>query len=106
MKSFSDEYGKSRCAPCLSERIVASIAAACNRDKSMISPDASLIDVGMDSIGVYVLVADIEANYDCEFTARQILNVMTSSLVSDVVTIVRQAIERSHSEEGTTKPDI
>ena len=77
------------------DSIIATIAAACNLEAATITLDTNLADLGMDSMGLYALVASIEATHDCELTSRQIVDLMLAPLIEDVVTIVKQVAKHS-----------
>jgi len=68
------------------------IARACNFQRTVISLNDSVYDIGLDSMGATALLAELEALYDVEFSSDKISEILQAPFVRDLVNIVQQVI--------------
>ena len=72
----------------LREFVISALAAAANVDRRTISEDTSVLDLGIDSVSLAGVVAQIEMQYSCEVPLDQVYELFDAPLVRDVVMIV------------------
>lgn len=68
--------------------VTEAIANACNFDPKEITGQTSLLELGLDSLSLTALVAQIEAVYECVLTPDEVLELFGAMRVSDVIAFV------------------
>lgn len=73
-------------------KVCAAIALALNFQEAAISPDDVVYDLGLDSISIVALLAELEAAYGVEFGSDRIIEMLQAERVRDLAVIVSQVI--------------
>jgi acyl carrier protein len=81
----------------LKEFLMTTLAAAANVERRTISEETSMLDLGIDSLTLASLVAQVEMRYGCEVPLERVYELFDAPLVRDVVAIV------SRFGEGVTE---
>ncbi len=69
--------------------VMTTIAETCNFDRSAIDRRSSVAEIGMDSLRLTAFVAHVEAAFDCELSADQIVTLFEAPHVQDIVTLIK-----------------
>ncbi len=69
------------------------IARACNFQHAVVSPNDSVYDLGLDSMSVTSVLAELETLYGVEFSADQIMEILQAPLVRDLIEVVSQVLQ-------------
>jgi acyl carrier protein len=79
----------------VTEFVLSTLSTAFNFERSELSLNTQLLDIGIDSMSMTALVAHIEAEYGCEFSADQILELFRvtdiQGLIAKVSAVTRPA---------------
>lgn len=75
------------------EFVMSLIASACNLPRAEIALDTNLQELGIDSLMIPAIVAQVEADYRCELTHEQALGFLQAAIVSDMVVLVRSLVQ-------------
>jgi acyl carrier protein len=81
--------------PSLQEKVCSAIALARNFDQASISPDDNVHDLGLDSMSIVALLAELEAAYGVEFGADRIIEMLQANTVRDLTAVVGQVVGSS-----------
>jgi acyl carrier protein len=79
----------------LEEMIVRAIADTCYLQPHEVAPDLALAQLGLDSLGMTSVVAEIEALYARELNADQLITLFSADTVGDFIERMRHALEPS-----------
>jgi acyl carrier protein len=84
--------------------VVATIAefAHCRHDD--VVRQASLIDLGVDSLAIATLATFVEAEYACTFTPEQLTTLYSATCIEDVLLAVRQVLGSAADCAAATAP--
>jgi acyl carrier protein len=74
------------------EFVLQALCMACSIDRSRLTPETELQTTGLDSLSLTAIVARLEANYTCEFSSTQIMDLFQASVVGDLVRKLTDAI--------------
>jgi acyl carrier protein len=77
----------------LQEFIMTTLAAAANIERCALSEETSMLELGIDSLTLAGLVAQVEMRYGCEVPLEQVYELFDAPLVRDVVTVVGRYAE-------------
>jgi acyl carrier protein len=77
------------------EFVMTALAAAANVDRRTISEETSMLDLGIDSLTLAGLVAQVEMRYGCEVPLDQVYELFDAPLVRDVVTVLSQRVAKA-----------
>jgi acyl carrier protein len=69
------------------------MARACNLGGTVISPNASVYDLGLDSMSATSLLSELEALYEVEFSPEKIVEILQAPFVRDLIAIVREVVQ-------------
>ncbi len=72
--------------------VTSAIALACQAPPSALVAHASLVDINVDSLALASVVGQVEAVYSIEFDPEQIMKMLYSSTVGEVIETVRQVL--------------
>lgn len=75
----------------IDEAILSAIAVACNLDRSSITVDASMLDLGVDSVTLIAIIAQIQARFDVHIGENELVELFDAPLVREFIAIVRRA---------------
>ena len=75
-------------SPAVEDLVVATIAAVCNLEKAAVTLDTDMLEAGLDSLHIMVLVGQVESTYGCEVTPEQMVGFFDAPCVRDVVRLV------------------
>lgn len=73
--------------------VIGAIARACNLKVEAVTPDLRIAALGLDSMNMTAVLAELEAVYDIELTSDQIIDVLQQERVSDVIQYVSAVAE-------------
>ncbi len=73
----------------LEEFLIATIAETCSFERSALTLETSLVDIGIDSLNMTAVLARIELVYDCQLKEEQVIEVLQADRIADVVQLVR-----------------
>jgi acyl carrier protein len=79
----------------LDEIVVSAIAVACNIERSAIAVDANMLELGIDSITMTAIVAQVQASYDVQLETDDVVELLNAPRVADVLSLMKKALERS-----------
>jgi acyl carrier protein len=85
MTSFADPAS-------LDEYLFKRIASACNTEASALSLDASLLELGLDSLASQAIVAQIESTFDVELTEEEMIRLFSAERVRDFLEATRETL--------------
>jgi acyl carrier protein len=71
------------------------IASACNVELTEVTSSTNLLDIGMDSLNLVSIIAQIQIYSGVEFTSDQVVALFDASLVADLVILLRQMINQA-----------
>jgi acyl carrier protein len=69
-----------------------SIAVACGCEATAIVCDARLSEIGLDSISLVGILAQVEGNFDCEFTVEDMERFGGAERVGDLMMLLRSKL--------------
>ncbi len=75
--------------PVIEDVVLETLARTCNVTPSEIQPDTDIAALGIDSMGLTVLAAHIEATFGLAFSEEQLLRLYQAASVRDVASLVR-----------------
>ena len=76
----------------LEELVSSAIATACNVDEAAISLETRLCDLGVDSISVVAIVAQVGAEHGLELSSDQLIELFDALIVRDFILLLQRAI--------------
>jgi len=76
----------------LDDLVITTLAAACNIERAQLSPETGLDEIGLDSMSLVALVAQLEALYGCQFESEQVLGLFEARRIRDVVLLVGRVV--------------
>lgn len=74
------------------EFVVQALCLACSLDRAGVTLQTSLRATGLDSLSLTAIVARVEANYACELSSEQIMDLFQASVVGDLVEKLTDAL--------------
>jgi acyl carrier protein len=80
----------------VSDFLIATIARACNLEPSSLSPDMDILELGVDSVSFASMLAQIEANFECEFTPEQVGTLLEVPVIRDMTACIESMLQ-SHT---------
>lgn len=85
----------------LQEFVCSTVAQACSVDRDRIDARTNLLDLGIDSLTLVSVFAQIEAVYDVELTPDEILSMLEAPTIADLVVCMERLLQapRSASNE-------
>jgi acyl carrier protein len=78
--------------PALDEFVLETLAMACNAERSLLTLETGLDEIGLDSLSLTAVVAQIEAVYGCRFESEDVVELFQAAAVRDVVLMIRRMI--------------
>lgn len=72
----------------LQEFVLSTLASVCNVQRHALSEETSLFDLGLDSVTLAGVVAQVEMHYACDIPIDQVYELFDAPLVRDVVSIL------------------
>ena len=79
----------------LREFVLTTLAAAANVERRALSEDTNVLDLGIDSLTLAAVVAQIEIQYGCEIPVDQLYLLIDAPLVRDLLTIVSRLVREA-----------
>jgi acyl carrier protein len=79
----------------LAELVASAISSACNIERSAIAPETPLYNLGVDSVSMMAVVAQVQMRYEVELTSDQIMELFDASRVEDAVSLLGQVIAQA-----------
>ncbi len=76
----------------ITEFVLSTLSTAFNLERDELSLKTQLLDLGIDSMNMTALVAHIEAEYACEFSAEQMLELFRATNIQELVEKISDAV--------------
>lgn len=76
----------------LDEWILATVAQLCEQDLRDVTADTNVLDLGLDSLGLNVLMAQVETHWKCEFSEIHVTRLFEALSLRDLIAVVRSAV--------------
>ncbi len=76
----------------LDEWILATVAEMCQQDPRNVTEDTTVLDIGLDSLALSMLLAQVETNWKCELTETDMARLFEALSLRDLIAVVRSAI--------------
>lgn len=77
-------------ADSFSKFVCATLARICNRPIADVTPQTSLLELGLDSLSFVTALAHVEASYDVRVAPHQILLLIDAPTVEELITMLRE----------------
>jgi acyl carrier protein len=71
--------------------VVSTIAAMCRREPSSIGLDTTVQELGLDSLGLSLVAAEIESALSRNLSEQHLAQLLVASSLRDIVTIASEA---------------
>jgi acyl carrier protein len=84
----------------LEEWVLATVAELCQQDRQNVTADTNVLDLGLDSLGLSVLMAQVETNCHCEFNEIHVAQLFEARSLRDLIAVVRSAVPARESPEA------
>ncbi len=81
----------------IEEFVTSTLAGLAHCGQDAVTGDRSLLDLGVDSLGIATLATFLEAQYSCSFTPAQLRALYAATCIDDVFVAARQAISSADS---------
>jgi len=78
----------------LADFVASAIASICEIDKSEIAYNTNLLDLQMDSLSLVALVSQLEAAYEVQFSADDVMELLEPARFADLLTAAEALIRR------------
>ena len=78
----------------LAEFVASTIASVCQTDIAKIGPETDLLDLRMDSLSLIAVISQIEAAYEIQFSADDILPLIELTRFADFLNAADALISR------------
>ncbi len=82
--------------------VCSAIASACNVEPTEVTSSTNLLDVGMDSLNLVSIIAQIQIHFGVEFSSDQVVALFDASMVADLVILLRQLIKQADLAPGVS----
>ncbi len=79
----------------LEEMVVSAIAAACNIDRSAVSRNNNMQDLGVDSVNMTSIVAQLQATYHFQMDSDELIELFNAPSIGDFVALLSKAVQRT-----------
>jgi acyl carrier protein len=79
-------------AAAIDEVVIETLAKTCSLSPSEIGPDTDIAALGIDSMGLSVLAAHIEATFGMAFSEEQLLRLYRAASVRELASLVRTIV--------------
>jgi acyl carrier protein len=83
--------------------VMATIAELAHCEAGEVVEQASLVDLGVDSLAIATLATFVEAEFGCTFSPEQLTRLYSAMRVNDVLAGIRQA---PHEAAGGAVPTV
>jgi acyl carrier protein len=77
------------------EFLMGTIAAICRLDRADVSPETSLADIDLDSLNATALVVHVEAEYGCDVSPDEFVELLQAVRVGDLFPPIYAIISRA-----------
>lgn len=80
--------------------VTSRVAAMCRRDPASLQPETTLQELGLDSLGLTLIAAEIEDVLSCLLSQEQLLRLFRATSLRDVVAIAGEQRVTGHALNG------
>lgn len=80
----------------ITDKLITQVAMASGADPTVLSPETTLQEVGLDSVVLALILRAVEAEFDVEFEDEEVADFLAATSIGDYVEIVRSAMSRMH----------
>jgi acyl carrier protein len=77
------------------QAVVDTLAQACELSRSEVSIQTSLLELGLDSLGLTVVIAQLQTRYCFEVEPDELAELLGAAVVADIAALVKRKIGRS-----------
>ncbi len=78
----------------IQDLVFTAVAEACNFDRADITAESNLVDLGIDSLNMAVIVARVELARGCHFLDEDIIQLLHAEVMGEFVRLVDETVER------------
>ena len=76
----------------IDDAVLTAVAEACERDRSGISSQTSLLQLGLDSLALTVVVAQLQVRYRFEAQPDELADLFGARAVADIAALVKRKL--------------
>ena len=78
----------------LQDFVIETIAAVCKLERSAVTMNTSLLDIGADSVSLVAIATQVQMYYGVHLTPDELMDLFDAPRVEDLIASLRQMIDR------------